>query len=99
MAWGDGDGKDRDLLSVKSVKLPTRVEIKNSKMQKFENFPILQLPRKWFVAQTLSWASSLRIDAKYRAYGAKSAIFTPQWERTRQGRSRLACSRQGSTWF
>ena len=38
----DGPGQDMDVLAFKSVKLPTQLEIKNSKIQKSKN--ICQFP-------------------------------------------------------
>ena len=66
------------------------MEIRNSKIQKFGNFPVSQLPQKVFVAQTWQWMSFLINDSKYRGYGPKRARFTPKGgRRDRDGQDAL----------
>ena len=59
----------------------------NSKIRKL--FPVPQLPRKGFVAQTWSWAPSLISDAKCRLYDPKRKRFTPKGGKTGLGKTAL----------
>ena len=72
----DGPDKYSDVLASKSVKLQTKMKIRNSKIQKTSQLP--NFPGMGLVVQKWSWTSSLISNSKYRGHCPEGARFTPK---------------------